>query len=111
LLSRYQKKGGGFEENKDSALNILNIEDMDPEKIKVLHDITDKESDKYFYNGAPLLSAASHLSIHNTKDGIIKLIRGNEIFLAFLVGTFTKSKHMDELNYLMAARAQKLKNE
>jgi len=98
-------------ESKDRAkkdpLNA-HIENIAPEFRKNITDICHLEAEQYFAKGEVLLSAAVELAIGNNTEAIIKLIRANELLLAYFVAGVLKVPVLDQINYLLALKAEKI---
>jgi len=94
--------------SKTQALNA-SVENMRPENRAVVVDISHLESEKYLSEGEVVLSAASELAIGNLEAAVVKLIRGNELFLAYFVAKLLKVPALDQINYLLGQKLERMR--
>jgi len=65
------------------------------------------ESEKYFYQGQTLLSAASFLSINDFKNAISVLLRTNELYLAYYIAKFFYPPALKEVTLMLCEKAER----
>ena len=106
-LKIFQKESKENTEGKKlDALNV-NLSALSSESIKILKSISHQEAELYFANGEPVLAACSELAMGSSESAVIKLIRANELFLAFFVAKILKLPCLDEIQQLLALRMMK----
>lgn len=85
-----------------------NIENIPAEFKASIVEICHLEAEQYFSKGEVLLSAAVELAIGNNTEAIVKLIRANELPLAYFVAGALKIPVLDQLSLLLGLKAEKL---
>lgn len=63
-----------------------------------LREIIEKHAEKLLISGNPILASCVHLSINDGYSAVIKMIRGNYIYQAYLLAKFYKINYL--LDYL-----------
>ena len=132
---RFTQLAGGFPEKKvterhrtvneqdPNAPPTISLFELGPEQVELKHS-TDTESSKLYAQNAPLLSAATHLSLGDVPCGIQKLMLANLPEFAYaiakesmpiavdqvLVALFNKTEFYEQMN-LTNAILQKVKNQ
>ena len=84
-----------------------NIETITPEAKNSIMEIFHTESEFYFSKGEIMLSVATEFAAGNINAGIIKLIRANELLLAYYTAKILNSPVLDQISYLLALKAEK----
>jgi hypothetical protein len=69
--------------------------------------IIKEESSTYFSQGKCLLAAASYLSINEFRLCVQTLVRGNELYLAYIIAKRFCKEALAETAMLLAERAEK----
>jgi len=96
---------------KGSKVHALNaaIESMTIENRKVLREIAHQEAEQYFAEGEAILATASELAMNSVEAAVLKLIRANELFLAYHVAKILKVNALDHIHFLLGMRFERLK--
>ncbi len=106
-VAPYTKQGETVPDPKSAALG-MDPGKMSPEGVQTLKEISHKESNKLFSTGEVVLAACAELGANACEEAIAKLIRGNELFLAYSVAQLLKSPALDEVAHLLGLRAERL---
>ncbi len=110
VFSGTKKLADAVRSGPDPKLQALNasLESMTAENRKVLRDIAHQEAEQHFANGEAVLAAGSELAISAGEDSVKKLIRANELFLAYYVAKLLKVPALDHIQFLLGLRAERL---
>ena len=76
-------------------------------KDEKLIELTRLQAQKYFSSGKPILSCWSFLSINDYKSALIQLIRGDELFLAYMLAYLLYPEGIKDVVIRLARRAEK----
>ena len=93
--------------SKAHALDAT-LENMSIDNKKILREIAHQEAEEYFADGEAILAACAELAISSTESAVIKLIRANELFMAYYVAKTLKVAALDQISWLLGMRSEKL---
>ncbi len=99
------KKSGN--EAKVHALNA-SLENMSIENRKAIKEITHQEAEQHFACGEAVLAACYELAADSVESAVLKLIRANELFLAYYVARMLKVPLLDHIQFLLGMRSERL---
>ncbi len=76
--------------------------------MQTLHGISSVMAERYFRSGRPVLAACCHLAVDDKMKALQKLIKGNEIGLAYAVGKCLGVQTMDHVILQISRKCERL---
>eukprot|EP00826_Nyctotherus_ovalis_P017242 TRINITY_DN15065_c0_g1_i2.p1 TRINITY_DN15065_c0_g1~~TRINITY_DN15065_c0_g1_i2.p1 ORF type:complete len:411 (+),score=99.54 TRINITY_DN15065_c0_g1_i2:123-1355(+) len=93
---------------KTESLDV-NFESMSSESKKAIVDISHSEGELYFREGEAILGAAAELAIGDSEAAVVKLIRANELHLAFFLAKLLKLPVLDQVSFFLGMKFERLR--
>ena len=66
------------------------------------------EANEYFNDGEAVLASSAELAIEDHVAAILKLIRANELYLAYYLAQLLKVPVLDQINFFLGMRSEKI---
>jgi len=86
----------------------VNFDSISDQSKKLIVDISHSEAEQYFREGEVILGAAAELAIGDKEAAIMKLIRANELPLAYYLAKLLKVPVLDQINYFLGMKSERL---